>query len=128
MNTYLNIESSLPAMRLHSVLEVGRTLTLTEKGSKDAEVIRAADGFRIVATMNPGGDYGKKELSPSLNNRFTQIWVPPIDKLEELLSIMQFNLAGKTRLAETIVCCWTDISLLLCYSICSSLDGNEDSF
>jgi midasin len=25
--------------------------------------------------MNPGGDYGKKELSPALRNRFTEIWV-----------------------------------------------------
>lgn len=25
--------------------------------------------------MNPSGDYGKKELSPALRNRFTEIWV-----------------------------------------------------
>lgn len=25
--------------------------------------------------MNPGGDYGKKDLSPALRNRFTEIWV-----------------------------------------------------
>jgi midasin len=25
--------------------------------------------------MNPGGDFGKKELSPALRNRFTEIWV-----------------------------------------------------
>ena len=28
--------------------------------------------------MNPSGDYGKKELSPALRNRFTEIWVEPI--------------------------------------------------
>lgn len=28
--------------------------------------------------MNPSGDYGKKELSPALRNRFTEIWVQPI--------------------------------------------------
>lgn len=25
--------------------------------------------------MNPGGDFGKRELSPALRNRFTEIWV-----------------------------------------------------
>lgn len=25
--------------------------------------------------MNPSRDYGKKELSPALRNRFTEIWV-----------------------------------------------------
>jgi len=28
--------------------------------------------------MNPGGDFGKRELSPALRNRFTEIWVEPI--------------------------------------------------
>ncbi len=54
------------------MLEPGRTLTLAERGGAGAEVIVAAAGFRLVATMNPGGDYGKKELSPALSNRFTQ--------------------------------------------------------
>ena len=39
---------------LRSVLEPGRTLTLAEKGGAGAELIRAAPGFRIFATMNPG--------------------------------------------------------------------------
>ena len=43
--------------------------------------------FSLFATMNPGGDYGKKELSPALRNRFTEIWVPPVGELDELRSI-----------------------------------------
>lgn len=38
---------------------------LAEKGSgddNDVELIRAAESFRLVATMNPGGDFGKKEV------------------------------------------------------------------
>lgn len=100
MTPYAIIKFSTSTMWLCSVLEGGRMLTLTEKGSEDAEVIEAADGFRIVATMNPGGDYGKKELSPALSNRFTQIWVPSIDKAEELLSIVKFNLAGRLDLVK----------------------------
>ena len=34
--------------------------------------------------MNPGGDFGKKELSPALRNRFTEIWVPSICYTDEL--------------------------------------------
>ncbi|KAF8309082.1 P-loop containing nucleoside triphosphate hydrolase protein [Clavulina sp. PMI_390] len=67
--------------RLNSVLEPERTLVLAEKGGwagDYAEVI-ASPGFDLVATMNPGGDYGKKELSPALRNRFTEIWVPQVD-------------------------------------------------
>lgn len=37
--------------------------------------LKAHDNFLLIATMNPSGDYGKKELSPALRNRFTEIWV-----------------------------------------------------
>ena len=77
-----------------SVLEPGRTLTLAEKGGAGAEVIVAAPAFRLVATMNPGGDYGKKELSPALSNRFTQIWVPAMHDEGELASILASRLPG----------------------------------
>ena len=36
-----------------------------------------------MATINPGGDYGKKELSPALRNRFTEIWVPSMPDPED---------------------------------------------
>lgn len=83
--------------RLNSVLEPGRTLVLAEKiGSSqkpgealDAAQIRAAEGFQVVATMNPGGDYGKKELSPALRNRFTEIWVPQVDDRDDILAIFE---------------------------------------
>lgn len=67
--------------RLNSVLEPNRTIVLAERGGDDLEhpAIQAVDDFKLVATMNPGGDYGKKELSPALRNRFTEIWVPPVD-------------------------------------------------
>ena len=43
---------------------------------------------------SPGGDYGKKELSPALSNRFTSIWVPAIEDGAELLAILESRLAG----------------------------------
>jgi midasin len=75
-------------------LESGRSITLAERGGAGAEEIVAAPGFRIVATMNPGGDYGKRELSPALANRFTSIWVPAIDDIDELRDILDARLTG----------------------------------
>ena len=53
--------------RLNSVLETDRMLVLSEKGEVEGaenkvEIITADKEFRLVATMNPGGDFGKKEV------------------------------------------------------------------
>jgi len=75
--------------RLNSVLEPSRTMVLAERGGESADIasVTGADGFQIVATMNPGGDYGKKELSPAMRNRFTEIWVPSVDQRQDLETI-----------------------------------------
>ena len=53
----------------------------------DNKEIKANDNFYFVATMNPSGDYGKKELSLALWNRFTEIWVEScLDTLEPNLN------------------------------------------
>lgn len=39
--------------------------------------------------MNPGGDFGKKELSPALRNRFTEIWVEPITTYHNIMNAQQ---------------------------------------
>lgn len=51
------------------------------------EKITAHPNFFILATMNPGGDYGKKELSPALRNRFTEIWVSSVSDADDLRHI-----------------------------------------
>ncbi|KAI0413696.1 hypothetical protein F5X98DRAFT_378468 [Xylaria grammica] len=73
--------------RLNSVLEPQRTILLAEKGV-DNSFIKADAGFQFLATMNPGGDFGKKELSPALRNRFTEIWVPPLSGNNDILHIV----------------------------------------
>ena len=73
--------------RLNSVLEPSRTLLLAEKGSNDSLVV-GAPGFQFLATMNPGGDYGKRELSPALRNRFTEVWVPQVIDIDEMNEIV----------------------------------------
>ncbi|KAM4681125.1 midasin isoform 3-T3 [Amazona ochrocephala] len=83
--------------RLNSVLEAEKILVLAEKGGQDddddeVELLVAGKKFRILATMNPGGDFGKKELSPALRNRFTEIWCPQSNGRDDLIQIVKHNL------------------------------------
>ena len=70
--------------RLNSLLETERSILVSENSANEhSDVIRAHANFRIFATMNPGGDYGKKELSGALRNRFLEIWCPSEHLLDE---------------------------------------------
>ncbi|KAK0528599.1 AAA ATPase midasin [Tilletia horrida] len=113
--------------RLNSVLESGRTLVLTDGFVSDRKdkndgvgsaLLVAADGFQFAATMNPGGDYGKKELSPALRNRFTEIWVPHVDEREDLLSILG------SRWAEESLKSWSESILDFAVWINTELAGH----
>lgn len=89
--------------RINSVLETERSITLTEKNGIP---IPAADSFRFVATMNPGGDYGKKELSTALRNRFTEIYCHNTTHIDQIRLIIQGCLPVsllKPRLAPSIL-------------------------
>uniref|UniRef100_A0A2P2MUR2 Midasin n=1 Tax=Rhizophora mucronata TaxID=61149 RepID=A0A2P2MUR2_RHIMU len=94
--------------RLNSVLEPERKLSLAEKGGSVMEEITAHENFFVLATMNPGGDYGKKELSPALRNRFTEIWVPPVSDLDELKDIASKRLVNPelTRIVDAMLNFW----------------------
>ncbi|XP_062201313.1 midasin-like isoform X2 [Phragmites australis] len=94
--------------RLNSVLEPERILSLAEKGGSVLEKIVAHPNFFILATMNPGGDYGKKELSPALRNRFTELWVPAVTDVDELKSITlgRFAKAELSCYGDCIVSFW----------------------
>ncbi|XP_061171072.1 midasin-like [Saccostrea echinata] len=91
--------------RLNSVLEPERTLLLAEKGGEDGggnqvEIVVAADRFQVFSTMNPGGDFGKKELSPALRNRFTEIWCPQTSERADLIRIIEHNLSPGIHLGN----------------------------
>lgn len=57
-----------------------KCLVLAEKGSvedkdNEVELLTAGKKFRILATMNPGGDFGKKEVKLcSWSIIFFQFW------------------------------------------------------
>ena len=53
--------------RINSVLEPERRILVAERSGENE--VTAVSQFRIVGTMNPGGDHGKKELSLALRNR-----------------------------------------------------------
>ncbi|GMG16964.1 unnamed protein product [Phytophthora fragariaefolia] len=90
----VNLAEDAVLERLNSVLEPSRTLLLAEKGGDQVEEIVAHSKWRVMATMNPGGDFGKRELSPALRNRFTEIWVPAISDLDDIATIIRDRLVG----------------------------------
>lgn len=52
--------------------------------------------------MNPSGDFGKKELSPALRNRMTEIWVDSYFTQNELLTIQKAFLSGETSVFKHV--------------------------
>lgn len=100
--------------RLNCILEPERTVLLAEKGGVTEDFISADDvlnnagefiivarsGFQFLATMNPGGDFGKKELSPALRNRFTEIWCRATDSKEDLVRIAAHTLRHSFGVAD----------------------------
>ncbi|KYM78871.1 Midasin [Atta colombica] len=93
--------------RLNSLLEPERSLLLAEKGIESLHgegntVIVADEKFIFVGTMNPGGDYGKKELSPALRNRFTEVWCEGCMARSDLRDIIIHNLCIDLQTREFI--------------------------
>lgn len=115
----INMADDAVIERLNSVLEYERTLLLSEKGAVSVssnegnnllstELIRAHPAFRIMGTMNPGGDFGKKELSPALRNRFTEVWIPPVCSAGEFLPIIRSNLRTEVGVWKNLMGCTID--------------------
>lgn len=81
----INLAEDSVLERMNSALESTRSLFIAETGKE----IAAHDGFRVAATMNPGNDFGKRELSPALRSRFTEIYFElGQDEYEEIFSKM----------------------------------------
>ncbi|CAN8073835.1 unnamed protein product [Agarophyton chilense] len=101
----INMAEDAVIERLNSVLEPHRTLLLSERGAisnvdnsqVEPEQVQGHSNFRILATMNPGGDYGKRELSPALRNRFTEVWIPRPDRLDDFVPIVESRLQNLLR-------------------------------
>jgi nitric oxide reductase NorQ protein len=68
---------------MHALADHRRTLVVERKD----EVVRAAPGFMLVASFNPGYQRGSKELKPSTRQRFVELFFdhPPQDVEREVL-------------------------------------------
>jgi midasin len=92
--------------RLNSVLEPSRKLVLAEKGGSGnngvTQELTAVKEFCMLATMNPGGDFGKRELSPALRSRFTEIWVPAIARYKDLHAVLAQVLSKSSSIPRSL--------------------------
>lgn len=91
-----------------SIAEPERCLLLAEKGIESSHgeentVIVADEKFIFVGTMNPGGDYGKKELSPALRNRFTEVWCEGCLIKNDIRDIIIHNLDIESQMIKESV-------------------------
>ena len=89
--------------RLNSLFEQERTLLVAENTQNDViDEVTVKDDFRVVATMNPSGDYGKKELSIALRNRFTEIWCPSDVNKQDIKEVVEKCIEAKTACDEKV--------------------------
>lgn len=138
-NTFLideiNLAEDSVLERMNSVLESTRSLFVPETSKE----IVAHDSFRVVATMNPGNDFGKRELSPALRSRFTEIYFElEQDEYEEIFCKMVDQLHIGLEHSEFFKASFdalNDISIRKIELICSHIknlyfgeSGCEDSF
>jgi midasin len=99
--------------RLNSLLEPERKLLVSERSRPEDDVyeLTAKEEFVFMATMNPGGDFGKKELSPALRNRFVEIWCPAISARESFDLIILHNLKPDLKHPNSGGILWSNLML-----------------
>jgi MoxR-like ATPase len=77
----------------------------------------------MVATMNPSGDFGKKELSPALRNRMTEIWVESYFEQTELHDLLREVKLSPTQPISKEVSDSIDLYLIV-KELCSDMLGH----
>ncbi|EGG09693.1 uncharacterized protein MELLADRAFT_103741 [Melampsora larici-populina 98AG31] len=89
-----------PMQELNSLLEPSRSIMLTECGGATIEEmqIEAHPSFEIMVTMNPGGDLGKRKLSPALQNQLEEIWAPLVSEPAAWDAIFATQLSTQNQL------------------------------
>ena len=104
----INAADDAVVERLNSLLEPERCLFLYERGGEAVEEVHPHAAFRLFACMNPGGDFGKRELSPALRNRLTEVWVPNEATAAEAMVLVRERLADaelQRWFAAALRCC-----------------------
>ena len=90
----INLAPDAIQERLNSLLDSGRSLTLTEG---NGDLIKFHPDFRFVAAMNPPTRKygGRKKMSQAMQNRLTVIFVESLENQEEFMEI--FSAIGKSQ-------------------------------
>ncbi|KAI9895643.1 hypothetical protein PsorP6_019237 [Peronosclerospora sorghi] len=99
----IKLASSDTLERIGTLLEHETcAFSLTERG--DVELLRPHPNFRLFSAMNPSTDVGKKDLPPSLRNRFTEIYVDECVDRSDLQMVVhhQFKEIAGTLIPETV--------------------------
>lgn len=88
--------------RMNSVFEADRILILSEKQTHhlggNVETIIPRESFAVIASMSPAGDHGKRELSPALRSRFSEIYIDSQNyenELKDISHIININFEKK---------------------------------
>uniref|UniRef100_A0A915DGN9 Midasin n=1 Tax=Ditylenchus dipsaci TaxID=166011 RepID=A0A915DGN9_9BILA len=93
--------------RLNSLLEPERSILPMD--GVNSEIVKASADFQILATMNPGDDHGKKELSKALRNRFLEVWCPSEYSLPDTKLIIEKRISGanfENELTQRVTNCF----------------------
>ena len=95
---------------LAAVLEPGPnvSLTLVDRGSV---LVPKHPQFRLIGAMNPATDFGKRDLSAPLRNKFTEFWFTEPETREDLEMIVSGYLSqlGPPITASRIVDFYTKV-------------------
>ena len=88
----ISLASDSVLERFNSLLEFERTLFVQDCSRGSGVTFKAHPNFFLIGTMNPSSDHGKRELSPALKNRFTEVWVTSV--------LDQSNFQAEARLQQ----------------------------
>ncbi|KAH3728738.1 hypothetical protein DPMN_054699 [Dreissena polymorpha] len=76
------------------------SILLMERG--DLEPVVRHPNFRLFACMNPATDVGKKDLSPGIRNRFTELYVDELEDSQDLKILVCDYLRGLSLTAGQV--------------------------
>jgi midasin len=84
----INLASSETLERLSGILDSPTgSLVLLERG--DARSLPRHPGFRLLASMNPPTDFGKKDLPAAIRSKFTELYVDDVRDPADLSTIVR---------------------------------------
>lgn len=76
----INLTSSSVTSRFHSLLDYRREITVPKLGT-----VKAAEGFAVIATMNPNSFVGASNMNQALETRFRTLELAPRAHIADIL-------------------------------------------